>query len=453
MTIAKEISEFLADSKIHDIPKETVEFTKHLFLKTIAGMLNGCRRPAGRKMASILSLQDVRQEAGVIGCGFRTSVENAILADGTFAHACELEDDQFPSATSDITVIPVIWPLAERQRASGAEIIEAAALSMEIMNRLGMYSLTFMGIGDLSFYGIFGSAAAAAKLLGLSPGQIRSAMGISAGRASGFLLNFGTDAHYLESAMACRDGLSAAQYAQNGMSGGTEFEKWLNGLLGKDSPPLEKITEGLGDRSRKWHVHNMWIKKYPCCFLTHRHNDATFAILEANNIAAEQVAKIEVEIGPIDAVTNRPDPKDEEDARFSIQHIQAGIVLERDLNFQTFSLAKISSPQFSEMRSRVKVNVHEDWPARMMSGTAKVTLATKDGRVFSKEMDQPIGGSSLPLTAPQFEAMYRKLTKEILSEAKVDATLNALLHLDQIDDLQPVMNLLTYPYASPISTL
>jgi hypothetical protein len=47
MQISKRLCEFLIETKFKDIPKETVEFTKQLGLKTVAGMLNGSKRPAG----------------------------------------------------------------------------------------------------------------------------------------------------------------------------------------------------------------------------------------------------------------------------------------------------------------------------------------------------------------------------------------------------------------------
>jgi len=260
------------------------------------------------------------------------------------------------------------------------------------------------------------------------------------------LVNFGTDAHYLESAMAGRDGFLAAIFAKNGMTGNGDLEKWMTGLFTVPRPPFEKIIENLG--KPRWHVHNMWIKKYPCCFLTHRHNDATFAILKENKVPYNNVECIDIEIGPVDGVTDRPNPKDEEDARFSIQHIQAGILLEGGLNFNTFTEEKIHSPLFKEMRSRVKVHVHEDWPAKMMSGTAKVTLTTKDGRSFSKEMVQPLGGSDLPLTHQEFKEIYYKLTKGILSEDQMEWTCKALLNLEEIDDLQALMEILTYGHVA-----
>ena len=43
MSISKQLSEFLVETKLKDIPKETIEFTKQLGLKTVAGMLNGSK--------------------------------------------------------------------------------------------------------------------------------------------------------------------------------------------------------------------------------------------------------------------------------------------------------------------------------------------------------------------------------------------------------------------------
>jgi 2-methylcitrate dehydratase PrpD len=446
MAISEQISEFLVETKLKDIPEETIEFTKQLALKTLAGMLAGSLTTAGRKITSIIQNQRGPDEATVIGCGFKTSVESAVLANGLFAHAAELEDDQFPSATSDITIFPVIFPLADKLRSTGREIVEAAALSMEAMNRVGMFPTAHMGIAEIAFYGVLGSAAAAGKILGLNSGEMRSALGIALGRAGGFSVNFGTDAHYLETACACRDGLVAAMLAKDGLTGNADFEKWLSGILGAEKVELQRIVRNLGQP--KWHVHNIWIKKYPCCFLTHRQNDVLFAIIRENNLTYDKIDRIDIDVGTLDAICNRPNPKDVEDSRFSFQHIQAGIMLEGDLNFDTFTDDKIASPLFKEARSKVRVHTHTDWPATWMSGPGKVSLITKDGRTFSKEMEQPIGGSKLPLTSEQFKELYYKYTKGILSEEQIEWTAKIILNLEKVKDLREFMDVITYRYVA-----
>lgn len=212
--IADVLASFIKETKLENIPAETVRFTKELSLKTLAGMVAGSSTDAAKPIIDYVKETQDFSDAGVIGCKFKTLLENSILANGHFAHAAELEDDQFPSVTSDITVVPVIFPLAEKFNLSGKDIVEASAVALEVMNRIGMFSLAYKGITDLPFYGIIGAAAVAAKALKLNESQIKNAIGIAIGRAAGYIENFGTDAHYFESSMACRDGYFAALMAQ-----------------------------------------------------------------------------------------------------------------------------------------------------------------------------------------------------------------------------------------------
>ncbi len=445
MSISKRFSEFIMETNLGDIPPETITFTKELALKTVAGMLAGSITSAGRKITNFIRSQGGPAEACMIGGGFRTSVENAALGNGIFAHAAELEDDQFPSAASDITVFPVIFPLADKLRLTGREIIEASAISIEVMNRAGMFSLAHKGITDLPFYGILGATAAAARILGLRAQEIHSALGIAIGRAGGFIVNFGTDAHYFESAIACRDGLLAALWAKDGMTGNGDIEKWLTALFGPGAVNLDKITENLG--KPPWHVHNLWIKKYPCCFLTHRQIDGTTALFKENNLAYPSIERIDLDVGPVDATCDRPDPKDIEDSRFSFQHILGGLILEGGLSYDTFTKDKIFDSSFKEARSKIRVHVHNDWPAQFQSGVARIKITQKGGRVFTKEMEQPLGGTKLPLSADQFKELYKKYAKGILDEEQQEWTANIILNLEQYKDLQEFMDVLTYRYA------
>jgi len=68
------------------------------------------------------------------------------------------------------------------------------------------------------------------------------------------------------------------------------------------------------------------------------------------------------------------------DARFSLQHIQANLMVEGDLNFHTLMKDNMSSPLFKEARAKVRVHTHSDWARKRMSTTGKATITTKDGK-------------------------------------------------------------------------
>ena len=72
--IITRLMEFATETKYEDIPKEVVEFTKGLTLKTVAGTLVGSSKPSGRKMARFIRGRKLPEDVGVIGCGFKTSL-------------------------------------------------------------------------------------------------------------------------------------------------------------------------------------------------------------------------------------------------------------------------------------------------------------------------------------------------------------------------------------------
>lgn len=435
-------AKFIKETTFESIPSETVRFTKEFSLKTLAGMVAGSATGAGKPIVNYLKDTEISQDAGVIGSKFKSSLEGSILANGHFAHAAELEDDQFPSATSDITIVPVIFPLAEKLGISGREIIEATAVASEVMNRIGMFSLAYKGITDLPFFGIIGAAVAAAKALKLDENQIKNAIGIAIGRASGYIENFGTDAHYFESSMACRDGYFAAIMAQKGLTGTWNLEKWLKQLHDQKDLPIEEIVKDLGEP--RWHTHNFWIKKYPCCFLTHRQIDIMFAIKEKHELTPDNIELIEIDAGPVDATCDRPSPKHIEDSRFSFQHIMAGILIDGDVSYNTFTVDKINDPAFQKTREKVRV-IHRDfWKPEFNSGIARVSVRFTSGEVIEETAEQPLGGSKNPLTQDQFLALYTKYSKGFLSEEKIQETAKMVLELEHQPNVSRLMQILTF---------
>ena len=445
MSIADQIAEFVTETTFDDIPEETVSFVKHLSSKIIAAMLTGSTTPAGIKTAAYVKSKQGQTEVGVMGAGFRCELEDAVFINGITSHAAELEDDQFPSATSDITIFPVIFPMAEKLGLTGKEVITASALGLEIMNRVGMFPLSFKGYTDLPFYGVIGATITAGKALKLNSGQLKSAIGIAMGRASGFIVNFGTDAHYIESAGACKDGLMAALFAQKDMTGNPNLEKWLLDLYAGHEHEIDtrKIVQGLG--SSDWRVHEIWVKKYPCCFLTHRHIDMMLDILAEHKISYEDIERVEIDVGPVDYTCNRPQPKDTEDARFSFQHIMAALMLDGDIDSHHFTPEKLSDNRFRDAWPKVSVTNHPEWPAEFMSGVARIRVSLKNGKQVVNEKEQALGGPQLPLTQGQFKDLYRKYTKNVLAPEDMGKTWQVISNLESIEDLTDFLKRLCSP--------
>ena len=65
--IAQGLAEFTARTRYEDIPAGTIEFTKGLYLKTVAGMIRGATMPAGLKAIQSTRTRAHAPDAGVMG--------------------------------------------------------------------------------------------------------------------------------------------------------------------------------------------------------------------------------------------------------------------------------------------------------------------------------------------------------------------------------------------------
>ncbi|MFC1929376.1 MmgE/PrpD family protein [Chloroflexota bacterium] len=440
--IGEQLAEFTTKTKLEDVPKETIGFAKELLLKTVAGMLAGSRYPTGKKMVKFIKERNQAPEVGVIGCGFKTSPWEAVLAHTIFAHASELEDDRFTPAGGgswDITVLPVTLALAEKTELSGKDFLEATIVGLEVHTRTCSFPTGHIGFQIVP--GAVGPAAGAARALGLGTKETTSALGLAMSTAPISSLNFGTDAHYFESAIHSLHGLMAAEAAKVGMSGNPEIGRYLRYMLGKDKVVPEVIVDNLGS---KWCFPEIWIKKYPCCFGSHRQIDAVLDLIREHNLSYEQIGEIEVHISRGDRVLDRPEPKTLGDLQFSFQHLLAAAMLDKDVNLNHFNDERINDAKLKEARAKVKVIVHDDWSPALLVAPALIVAKLKDGKQLTKERKYAVGSPQEPLTQEQVERLYNKLTQGILDEEHIEQTSSQILNIEELDDLMPLFNTLTF---------
>jgi 2-methylcitrate dehydratase PrpD len=448
--IIHELINFATETRYLDIPQEVVEFTKILTLKTVAGMLVGSTKPSGRKMTRMIKDLRLSDEVGVIGCGFKTALWESVFLHAFFAHASELEDNRITAwgdsaggSSWDITVIPLLFSLAEKLRLSGKSLIEALAIGLEVHGRTSLFSAEDLGV--IMIPGAAGPAVAAARAMGLGTERTKQALGLATSNIPTSHHNFATDAHYYESAMHSLQGIMAAEMAREDMTGNPDLISYLSNMMGKDKVEPEKIVKNIG---KDWIFCETWIKKYPTCFLTHKQIDNLLQLRKEHNLSADQVESIEIEVSPIERLCDRPDPKNEEDLQFSFQHVLGAALVDGDVNLSHVTKESVYDPRIKKIRPKIKMNVHEDWPhyldAAMATVPSRLTIRTKDGRILQTERRCVIGAPEDPVTVEQIEEYYAKFTKGILSDEQIGKTMKAISHMEELSDIEELMDILVF---------
>ncbi|MPZ89435.1 MAG: hypothetical protein GEU81_15470, partial [Nitriliruptorales bacterium] len=186
------VAEYLAGAVDRPLPDEVVTRTTYHVLDTVAAMISGAVLEPGRLAIGYVRSQGGVEEAQVIGADVRTNATLAALANGISAHADETDDSHAPSFSHPgCAVVPAALAVAERHGRSGTDLVRAVAAGYDIGCRitpmLGMSQFSAHGssLASHAVVSVYGAAAAAAALEGLSPEQVRWVLSYATQQSSG----------------------------------------------------------------------------------------------------------------------------------------------------------------------------------------------------------------------------------------------------------------------------
>lgn len=219
------LAQFCAETRFEDLPPALVEQAKRHILDTFGAALAGADSAVALQARQVFGAEP--GTALVWGTTLGVGAGHAALLNGIAAHALEL-DDTGGCDHSGAVVLPAVMAalsLVDRP-VDGREFITAVVIGYEIGRRVleacGSYAAhNSAGWHSTATCGVFGAAAACARIFALDVGQTVSALGI-AGSFSGGLWAFihdGSQSKKLHSGRAAEGGLLAARFAREGVSG------------------------------------------------------------------------------------------------------------------------------------------------------------------------------------------------------------------------------------------
>lgn len=330
------LARFLAEARWEDIPAAVRHEGKRAILN-IAGCVL-----AGRDDPAIALIR-------------RTFPQEDALVDAAAATAHDYDDTHLRTVIHATPPLAgALFSLARKRAVSGPEFLHAFLLGMETTCRMGnavMPGHYERGWHITSTCGVFGAAAAAAKVLKLPQKQFLSALGIAATQASGLVEVLGTMARILNAGFAARNGVAAALLAAEGVEGPAQPIEGLRGFVNVfgGNSDLAQITHRLGEH---WELTQVAYKPYPSGVVLHALIDAC---LEARE-KLRNAEKLVVALHPLAIErTDRPEPRNGIEAKLSVQHAIAVTLVRGRAGLAEFTDAAADDPALKAFRKRVTV--------------------------------------------------------------------------------------------------
>lgn len=442
----RDIAEFALKTSYDDFDEKLRQRIKEILLDSVGMTLPGAFMAQGIAAINYIKELKAPEEAGVWGAGFRTSAEWAAVANGCSSHTTELEDDTYPDGTYQVGIFPGIFSLGEKLHISGKQAIEGFVIAFDIAAKLGLVSLEAMtrGFCGPALHCAIGVAASAAKMLKLDVDKTVHAVSIAASHASGLVKQTGAGIHLYEAGKSSKDGISSAMLAKHGLTGlPTIMEMpmgFMDAIAGVTNPDL-KLGEG------GFHSVNIGIKRYPCCFMQQQCMFGFQELIMENNISADDVESIEVDVQPGFMIPVRfQHPENEDQARFSLPHSLAVLLLDKGKKvfLDSYNEEKVHDPKVKALRDKVKLIVHPEWFLPGISGHDNpVKIRLKDGREFSKVCTS--ADVSMILDVNEVLEKYMDCALRVVSKSRADQIADLMLNLEKVDDITKISELATYP--------
>lgn len=448
MSLAIELAKRIRALRYEDLPPQAVHWAKVGILDFLGVTLAGSREPAPRLAAEALGTPSSGTSA-VFGTGRRTGALEAALLNGTASHALDFDDcNNTIGGHPSVPILPALFALADETGADGRQFILAYVAGFEVETRIarGVHFHHYeKGWHPTATLGIFGAAAASAKLMGLDENQTATALAIAASLASGIKANFGTMVKPLHVGHCTRNGLYAARLARAGFTANSAgvfehrqgFLNVFNGegtydaarILSRWADPLDIVKPGIA------------IKQYPCCGSTHPALDAMLALVREYDLAPDEVERIEAWIHQRRLEhTNRPDPQSDLDAKFSLQYCLARAVTDRKITLEHFEADAYRDAGVRRLLPRIRVAPYTtaQFPADNHFG-AEVKVVTVDGRILRNKVDQPFGRTSdNPLPPELLREKFENCSRRALPQQAVARLYAAVQNFEDLNDVREI---------------
>lgn len=452
MSITEKLAEFVSKTKFSDLSPQVVQTAKECLIDIVGGALGGTQYPDVIGITQEVGKYDRQDDCVIWGTDKRLSLLGATLINGTMSHATEMDDVHKVAKThAGAVLVPAAISLGQVIHSSGRDLIRAVALGYEVSLRIGM------GIGATSHRlkgwhatgtcGIFGSAVAAAVLLGLDKERIVSALGLAGTQASGLwaFTEDGATCKKFHAGKAAHGGLLAALLAAGGMTGPRYIVEAKDGGLfpaSSDEYDYNLVTKKLGEC---WEVLNVDRKPFACCRSMHPSIDAIMQIQNETDIRPEEIEQIDVETYEVAVkqcgFTNKPQNISE--AQFCIPYGVAVTLYDKNAGMEQFTAERIQDKRVLELASKVKVysspHFNSEYPKNW---GCKLTVFTRAGQEYQKHIVNAKGDHDNPLPFPDLVGKFKAAASTSLPAERLDDIVDSIVHMDELDDVAKLVKFL-----------
>lgn len=440
------LAEFALRSGPELIPASTMERAALLLLDTLGICAASAPMEAGgiaRDTAlALYGTADPAMSAPMLFDGRPASLAGAAFAAATQTDNLDGHDGYNPTKGHiGVAVVPTLSVLAQHLPGlTGREALAALVVGYEVAGRAGTaLHATVSDYHTSGAWNALGVVALAARLRGLTDGQLRHALGIAEyhGPRSQMMREIANPTMLHDgSGMGALVGLSSVIMAEKGFTGAP--------AITLEAPEAESHW---ADLCKVWQTELQYVKPYPICRWAHAPIDGAKLLRARHGIDHEKIARITIRSFAESIALYPGMPDHSARAQYALAFPVAWMLVNGHIGLEQISGEGLADPRVARLVALTEGVVDARHQAKFpaQGRWADIEIEMQDGSVHASGDLNASGGPDAPFDAATICDKYMAFAAPVLGEARAGALRDAVLALPRPDALFSDVNTLITP--------
>jgi 2-methylcitrate dehydratase PrpD len=444
------LAEHVRGCGLADLRATTRTATCNEILDTFGCLLGGSGAPGIAELCRIVGGWGGSAQSQVMLWQQRLPAPQTAMMNASMAHALDFDDtlDHGGSIHPGASVLAASLAISDMVGGvSGPDLLLAITLGLDVSCRVALAATLDRGWHRTAAMGVFGAAAASAKLLGLNVEQIVNALGIAFSQSAGTrqCIVDGALTKRLQAGQAASTGVLAALLAREGFTGAKNIFLGQFGffrLYQPDGYDAAKLIEGLG---REFRGDELSFKPYACGRPQHAMLDAAIAVRDQLKLGTA------VDLSEVaEVVVTCPATIVEEQFRGAIHKRQPTQIVEAQFALPYLIGAALVHGRVGITEVADIHNVRVLDAAACMVGVAGepdesgITLSLRDGRMAIATVGRPLGSPDNRLSADQLAMKFADCARNAVRPLSDDTMQAAIRMIRGLEDVPNTGELLRH---------
>lgn len=449
----QDIARWVLSFRSRDLPQAALDQAKLLLLDSI-----GCALAATDEVVPQATLQVTKHQGGapqctVIGVDWKTSILNAVLANGVLTRTLDLNDFVVNDSGNGPEIgghpsdnIPVALAVGEARGSCGLDVLAAIVVGYELFSVL-RDSIDYPGIWDGTTISGLVAPAMGGRLMGLNETQLAHALALGAARAptpAAVRRIHVSSSKSLANALVAQSGVLATLLAEQGATGPLTILSHKYGLRQLFPNGIPRLAEGK-PLARDFYIMRANIKAYPCLGTGLSAVAASLALYEKMGAVTERIERVELSMTDSGFIRRQQGeqghilPDSREAADHSFKFLVAVALTDGVFGKAQFENKRWEDPAILALMSKITLKADAAWRERApLSFPCSLRVTLRNGLEHAVDVPYPPGFSHGGI-APDVVTTKFHATATNLSPAQRNVVVDCAMSLDLAPSIDGLM--------------